>query len=346
MNFLACDLGGTKVLIGIYKNENSSQGPKLLLKAKYRSKDWDSFYSILDDFFKNKFRDLSPITACFAVAGIVRNKSAKITNLSWEISESELKNKYNFKEVELINDFAVLIYGIPHLKKTQYKTLLKGADSNNKNRNFHTVVGAGTGLGIARGIILKDKIEVFASEGGHVEFAPKSKDEWELKNWIKKYLNLKRVSTERIISGEGLSLIARWRFNKSDINNHPFQEILKRSENENDLSKDLPLKIHSLSKKGDIFIMEIIKIWLDAYSSFLGDVATHELCFGGLWISGGIAPKYIKYFISNSFLKQFSNKGRLKDIVNSIPVKIILDEEFGLYGAACRANILQKNINK
>ena len=85
---------------------------------------------------------------------------------------------------------------------------------------------------------------------------------------------------------------------------------------------------------------EIENIWLGAYGSLLGDVALHELCFGGLWISGGTAPKHFKNFKSDLFLKQFSDKGRLKDMVKSIPVKVILDEEFGLFSAACRARML------
>ena len=83
--------------------------------------------------------------------------------------------------------------------------------------------------------------------------------------------------------------------------------------------------------------------WFNSYSSFIGDLAVHELCFGGLWISGGTAPKHFKNFISDSFLKQFSNKGRLKDIVKTIPIRIILDEEFGLHSAACRAKMLLSN---
>ena len=85
---------------------------------------------------------------------------------------------------------------------------------------------------------------------------------------------------------------------------------------------------------------EIETLWFNSYSSFIGDLAIHELCFGGLWISGGTAPKHFKKFISDSFLKQFSNKGRLKDIVKTIPIRIILDEEFGLHSAACRAKSL------
>jgi len=121
MNFLACDLGGTKVLLGIFERVINDDSPKLLFKKKYISSDWNSFELVLEDFLKNECKNIAhPSTACFAVAGPLSNNNAKIINLSWNISGNDLQNKFNFKSCELINDFAVQIYGIPFLKKNQY----------------------------------------------------------------------------------------------------------------------------------------------------------------------------------------------------------------------------------
>ena len=181
MNFLACDLGGTKVLLGIYEKDVNYDSPKLIFKKKYLSSDWGSFELILEDFLKNKCKNIThPSSACFAVAGPLSDKKAKIINLSWNISGNALQNKFNFKSCEIINDFAVQIYGIPYLKKNQYSTIQNGSDAEGSNNDLHTIVGAGTGLGIARGIISAEKVKVLASEGGHVEYSPKSKLEWEL----------------------------------------------------------------------------------------------------------------------------------------------------------------------
>jgi len=118
MNFLACDLGGTKVLLGIFERVINDDSPKLLFKKKYKSSDWDSFELILEDFLKNECKNINhPSYACFAVAGPLCNNNAKIINLSWNISGNKLKNKFKFEQCELINDFAVQIYGIPFLKK-------------------------------------------------------------------------------------------------------------------------------------------------------------------------------------------------------------------------------------
>ena len=344
MNFLACDLGGTKVLLGIFKKDINDDSPKLIFKKKYLSSEWDSFELILEDFLENQCKNIShPSSACFAVAGPLSNNNAKIINLSWDISGNALQNKFNFKNCELINDFAVQIYGIPYLKKNQYSTILNGVNVEGANKDLHAIVGAGTGLGIARGIISGSKVNILASEGGHVEYSPKSTSEWELKIWLKKSLNIERISCERIISGTGLSRIAEWRLSKSDAQNHPLQKYFKENKISDALRKELPQKICNLSNKGDQLMSEVERIWLDAYASLLGDIALHELCFGGLWISGGTAPKHFKNIKSELFMKQFFDKGRLKDILRTIPLKIILDEEFGLFSSACRAKMLLKN---
>ena len=343
MNFLACDLGGTKVLLGIFERVKNDDSPKLLFKKKYISSNWNSFELILEDFLNSECKNIThPSSACFAVAGPLSNNNAKIMNLSWNISGNKLKNKFQFEQFELINDFAVQIYGIPFLKKNQYSTIQNGSQSEGTNNDLHAIVGAGTGLGIARGLISGNKVKVLASEGGHIEYSPKSELEWDLKTWLKNSLNIERISCERIVSGTGLSRIAEWRLSKPDAQNHPLQKYLKKIKIFDASRKELPEKICNLSKEGDQLMIEVEKIWLGAYASLLGDIALQELCFGGLWISGGTASKHFKNFKSDLFMKQFFDKGRLKDILKTIPMKVILDEEFGLFSAACRAKMLLK----
>ena len=182
MNFLACDLGGTKVLLGIFKKDINDDSPKLIFKKKYLSSNWESFELILEDFLKNQCKNIDhPSSACFAVAGPLSNNQAKIINLSWNISGNALQNKFNLKSCELINDFAVQIYGIPYLKNNQYSIIQNGSHFEGANNDLHAIVGAGTGLGIARGIISGNKVKVLSSEGGHVEYSTKSNLEWVLK---------------------------------------------------------------------------------------------------------------------------------------------------------------------
>ena len=232
------------------------------------------------------------------------------------------------------------MYGIPFLKKHQFETIQNCGQTDGVNSNLHAIVGAGTGLGVARGIISENDVQVLSSEGGHIEYSPKSELEWELKKWLINFLKVERISCERVVSGNGLSRIAEWRLSKPDAKNHPLQNYFKESKNSKNSPNELPEKICEFSKAGDPLMMEIEKLWLEAYASLLGDIALLELPYGGLWISGGTAPKHFKNFNSDLFLKQFSDKGRLKDIVKSIPVRVILDQEFGLFSAACRAKHL------
>ena len=339
MNLLACDLGGTKVLLGLYET-NEYNSPKLLIKQKYNSSEWNSFCDILDDFFNYHNLETSSLFACFAIAGAIKNDSAKITNLSWNLSSAELKKKYNFIKLEIINDFAVQIYGIPYLNKSQFKTVNNNNYISTNNKYFHTIVGAGTGLGISRGIISQTCIEILPSEGGHIEFSPRSQEEWEFKEWLKNYLQIKRVSSERVLSGEGLYFLAKWKLEKSNLIKHPLMKTISEASEKIELRKKLPSLICETANLKDSLMKEVVKLWLNSYASFLGDVALHELCYGGLWISGGTAPKHLQYFLSDTFMKHFLNNGRLNNIVKNIPVRIIIDEQFGMYSAACRANML------
>ena len=143
MNFLACDLGGTKVLLGIFKKDVNANSPNLIFKQKYISSEWDSFELILEDFLENKCKNITqPLSACFAVAGPISDNNAEIINLSWNISGDGLKKKFKFKSCELVNDFAVQIYGIPFLKKSQYSAIQNGDRSVGVNKNLHAIVGA------------------------------------------------------------------------------------------------------------------------------------------------------------------------------------------------------------
>ena len=89
MNFLACDLGGTKVLMAIYQEISKDSSPKLIKKVKYLSSEWSSIYEITKDFLEKKCSNkYSPQIACFGIAGPIKNNSAKITNLNWKISDA------------------------------------------------------------------------------------------------------------------------------------------------------------------------------------------------------------------------------------------------------------------
>ncbi len=338
MNLLAGDLGGTKTILAIYSNENY---PKKLFNKYYISSEWKSFDSIIEDFIKQLPEHISlPEYGCIGVAGPIQDQKVKITNLGWDIESKELSLLSKINNIELINDFSVLIYGIPFLKKNQYEVIQGTLNSEYKNnQELVAIIGAGTGLGMSRGLITPKSISIFPSEGGHREFSPRTENEWELVKWIKKKLNIQRVSIERIVSGTGLGIIARWKLDDPINENHPLQEILKKMDSDKSAFIDLPALVCEKANNGDKIMSEALNLWLKAYGSAAGDLALQELCSSGLWIAGGTAVKNLNGINSSNFLNSFSNKGRFQSYLKEIPLIVLKDQEATLFSSACRAHL-------
>ena len=162
------------------------------------------------------------------MAGPIQNQEVKITNLGWDIESKKLSLLSKINNIELINDFSVLIYGIPFFNRNQYEVIQGTLNSDYKNnQKLIAIIGAGTGLGMSRGLITPKSISIFPSEGGHREFSPRTENEWALVKWLKKKLNIQRISIERIVSGTGLGMIARWKLDDPINKSHPLQVILK-----------------------------------------------------------------------------------------------------------------------
>tara|TARA_Y100001968_G_scaffold207979_1_gene191115 strand:- start:987 stop:2030 length:1044 start_codon:yes stop_codon:yes gene_type:complete len=338
MNLLAGDLGGTKTILAIYSKENY---PKQLFRKYYISSEWKSFNSLFEDFLKQLPNHLSlPEHGCIGVAGPIKDQKVKITNLEWEIHADELSFLSKINNIELINDFSVLIYGIPFFKKDQYE-IIQGKLNHEfvNNQELIAIIGAGTGLGMSRGLITPQSISIFPSEGGHKEFSPRTEEEWELVKWLKKRLNLERISIERIVSGTGLGMIARWKLDNPMELNHPLQKILRKIDNNDSNRVDFPSIVWDEANKNDKLMTEALQLWLSSYGSAAGDVALHELCSAGLWIAGGTAIKNLNGINSSNFLKAFRDKGRFQSYLKEIPLIVLKDPEATLFSSACRANL-------
>ena len=338
MNFLAGDIGGTKTLLAIYSYKNELI---TLHQKKYQSKEWSSIEPLIKDFLQNLPTGIeAPMRGCLAIAGPVSNGSCKLTNLGWNLSQQELCKSSNLESLEIINDVCALIYGIPFFKDKQF-IQIQGLINKGKSCKSVAVIAAGTGLGIAKGVISKKNILALPSEGGHQEFSPRSITEWELSEWLKYDLRLKRLSLERIVSGNGLGHIARWRLHKSDAAEHHLKKIA--NDWPLDQKIDLPAIACKAAKNGDEFMMQAYKLWLSAYGSAAGDLALNELCEGGLWIAGGTASKNLDGIRSEHFLESMKNKGRFSNYLHEIPVMVLIDPEAGLFSAACRARMLAES---
>ena len=342
MNLLAGDLGGTKTILAVYSNEKH---PIKLFSQHYYSSKWSSFDSIFVDFIKHIPKHISlPKYGCIGVAGQIKDKEVYITNLGWNIDKNKLCSLSKINSIELINDFSVLFYGIPFFKEDQFEVIQGTLKSTIKeNLGLISIIGAGTGLGMSRGLITPERISVFPSEGGHREFAPRTEDEWQLVNWIKTKLKLQRISVERIVSGSGLGIIARWKLDDPINVDHPLRKILKQLDNDDSEVFDLPALVWEEANNGDNLMSKALQMWLNAYGSAVGDLALQELCTSGLWIAGGTAIKNLNGINSFNFLDAFSNKGRFQSYLRQIPLIVLKDPEATLFSSACRAHLIAES---
>ena len=333
---LAGDMGGTKTLLAIYSLE--TDGLRQQHKQRFISSEWPSLEPMLESFLRERPDAVgTPTHGCIAVAGPVRNRTARITNLPWQLDEQNLALAAGIEQLELVNDFGVLIYGLPHLNDEQQVVLQAGV----RDDGPLAILGAGTGLGMARGQTTGEGLQALASEGGHREFAPRDEREWELACWLKGDLQVDRLSIERIVSGTGLGHIANWLLQKPEAAAHPLKGAA-RDWREHQMG-DLPALVSQSAAMGDPLMQQALDIWLAAYGAAAGDLALQELCTGGLWIGGGTAAKQIDGLRSDTFLEPMRAKGRFKPFISDLAVTAVIDPEAGLFSAACRARMLAES---
>jgi glucokinase len=326
---LAGDIGGTKTLLATYRLESGRLQQQRA--ERFLSADWADFSALVNHYLAAEPGSSRPSHACFAVAGPVRSGRVKLTNLPWELEETALAASCGLQQLELVNDFAVLIYGLPHLQDHQ-QTLLGSGSGNPDPEAPVAILGAGTGLGVAIGIPTSQGLKAIASEASHAEFAPRSEAEWQLKCWLKADLGLERVSIERVVSGTGLGEVMRWLLATDPAAaGHPLATV--------DAS-DRPAATAEAATAGDGLARRAMDIWLGAYGSTAGDLALQTICSGGLWVGGGTAGKLLQELQSNTFLEPLRRKGRLSPVVEQVPVMALTDPEAGVFSAACRARSL------
>jgi glucokinase len=340
LTLLAGDIGGTKTLLNLYSWDGAA--PRLRVSERFPSAEWSDLGPMVVAFLAQApARALpAPAAACFAVAGPVQGGRARLTNLDWQLSEAELARECAIERVELVNDFAVLIHGLPHLRPEQVATLRSGEALTDEPR---LILGAGTGLGVALGIPTGAGLKAVASEGAHGEFAPRSEREWQLKQWLLQDLDLERLSIERVVSGTGLGHVARWLLACRDPGESHQLSAVARRWREGQASAepaDLPAEVATAAAGGDRLAMEALDLWLAAYGSVVGDLALACLSRGGIWLAGGTAAKLLDGLRSPVFQEAFLAKGRLRPALEPMPIQAVIDPAVGPFSAAWRAAAL------
>ncbi|KEF43290.1 MAG: glucokinase [Cyanobium sp. CACIAM 14] len=336
---LAGDIGGTKTLLSLWRQ--SLERPELLREERYVSPAWNDLAPMVRHFLAGDAAAGEPVAAaCFAVAGPVREGTARLTNLPWRLEAKALAGALELPRVELVNDFAVLIHGLPRLASGQTASV---RDGEHDPQAPVLILGAGTGLGVAMGVPTPAGLQPIASEAAHGEFAPRSRREWELKEWLRADLGIERVSIERVVSGTGLGHVARWLLQvRHPTGDHPLSASARRWMEAGDgpSRADLPAEVAGAAAAGDPLAGEALSLWLGAYGSVCGDLALVCLSRGGVWLAGGTAAKLLDGLRSQAFLEAFLSKGRLRGALEPIAITALVDPGVGAFSAACRAGML------
>ncbi|RXK13437.1 glucokinase [Halarcobacter mediterraneus] len=312
---LVGDIGGTKTSLAIFKNNTL----KIIKQEVYQSNQYKSFEDILLDFLAQNTFKIDK--ACFGVAGLVIENKAKITNLSWKIKASKIQKKFRIKKVKLLNDLEATAYGMLYLKEKDFFLLNKG---KNTKGNI-AVIAAGTGLGEAILNLENKQFYPLSTEGGHCDFAPMNPLQDEFLVWLrKKYIS--HVSYERILSGEGILNIYEFLLERG---------ITPAISLENASNKDEKIKLISkfAKNKDDNLAIKTMEMFFEIYAAEASNLALKSLCFGGLYIAGGIALKNLEILENSNFLDSFYAKGRFESLMKNIPIKVSKNKDTALIGA-------------
>lgn len=328
---LAADVGGTKTMLALYAL--TEEGLCRQRQHRYASRDWPCFDQMLADFLQREGPGGSPTqlaSACFAVAGPVQQGQAHLTNLDWVMDQQQLARSLGTSAVEVINDIAVLVYGLPHLQPAMAVELQAGEPQPG---GTVAILGLGTGVGMAMGISTPTGLYSCPSEGGHQEFSPCNTREWQLKQWLLADLGLERLSVERVVSGTGLGHIGRWL-----LSTHPGPHPLKAQLT--NPTADLPERVAAAAAQGDVLCQDALVLWTEACGTAAANLLLTSLCTGGLWLAGGVTAKQLPQLRSPRFLRRLQRVGRLQPLAAQVPIHALIAPETGLFAAAQRAHQL------
>ena len=334
---LAGDLGGTKTLLRLVKAESPDRSE---FEYSYKSQEYTSLVSIAQEFLaavRTKFGSKIEVqAACLAIAGAVIDRSSYLPNLDWHISADELQRELKIPQVELINDFAAVGYGIALLPPQDLHTLQIGQPQLNAPK---AVIGAGTGLG--EGLLIHNgtDYQVIPTEGGHTDFAARSIQEFEFVQYLCRQQQVSRISNDRVISGRGIVAIYQYLRDSSHLPEHPeIASLVKLWEAQTDQLADPAALISAMAiSKTDPLAQATMQIFITAYGAEAGNLALKILPYGGLYIAGGIAAKNLPLLTDGTFTAAFNDKGRVSDLMGNIPIYVILNPQVGLIGAAAQA---------
>lgn len=347
---LAGDIGGTKTILNLVEATTGTTRTgavlKTLYESRYSSADFPDLVPMVRKFLTEAAQQTGtvhvPEKACFAIAGPVVDGTSKLTNLSWSLETQRLSQALDIPHISLINDFAAVGYGVLGLELSDLHTLQPGKLQPHAPI---AIIGAGTGLGEGFIIHQAGTYQVYGSEGGHTDFAPRTQLEFQLLRYLLERHGLERVSTERVVSGQGIVSIYQFLRDRDIAKESPevaeaiqtWRQEMGKSEKTVDPGAVIG---QAALEKRDTLSEQTLQMFVELYGAEAGNLALKLLPYGGVFVAGGIAPKILPLLTDGRFLSAFNHKGRMSPLLEMVPLHIVLNPKVGLIGAAlCAARL-------
>lgn len=323
---LAGDIGGTKSNLGLFEVVDGTL--RLVRSAKYRSAEFPGLTAVIEAFLAEGSSELK--AACFGIPGPVVGNRASTTNLPWIVDGALVAAEAAVPVVALVNDLVATAKGLPLLDEDEVTVLQRGAPQPDGNM---ALIAAGTGLGMALIPRIGERWVPVPSEGGHMDFAPRTEDEIGLLRYLRERFG--RVSVERVVSGPGLYNVYEYLRDVVRMSESPrVREAIGRGEDPARIIGESALATGE-SRCG--LCARAIEMFVAAYGAAAGNLALLGTATGGVWLGGGIAPKILPRLSDGLFLQTFTAKGRFVPFLEKVPVRVVLNDRAALLGAARHA---------
>jgi glucokinase len=248
-----------------------------------------------------------------------------MTNVPWKVDGRAVALAFGLSTVRLLNDLVSIAYSVAVLQQEELHVLQPGEPNLAGNA---ALLAAGTGMG--QSFLFNDghRLVPAPSEGGHADFAARNPREWELVDWLTRKYG--RAEVEMVVSGIGLTNLYHFTHG-----NRPCVPL------DTDPPPDLP-RVASENAHNDScrYCTETMDLFISAYGAEAGNLAVRTVATRGVYIGGGIAPKNILLLERPAFLASFIEKGPMKELLQTIPIKVIKNSHAGLLGAATVANTM------
>jgi glucokinase len=318
---LAGDIGGTKTDLAVYSYEAGPHSP--LIQTEVHSADYPSLQALVTEFLKKVKMPVE--RACFDVAGPVIGGRVKITNLPWEMDEASLATDLNLRSVRLMNDLEAIATSVPILRRDDVFPLNAGQPVP---QGAIGIIAPGTGLGESLLTWCGSRYIAYGSEGGHADFAPTDERQIGLLRYMLRRFD--HVSVEHVCSGIGIPNIYAYLHEIERIPEHPeIAQSIASAKDHTAAIVDFAVDPHHPSE----LCTATVETFVSILASEAANLALKVLATGGVYLAGGIPLRIQRMLEEPCFMEAFKRKGRLVELMEHIPVHIIITRA-ALVGAA------------